>query len=100
MRTLSLLPSLLLMSLAVPAQTLPATAPTNDVAARIASQNALFEEFYQNNLKNHPEMATSVGDLRYNDRLSDVSLAAIAREHAEADAFLARLKAISVDGMA
>ena len=103
MRTRSFLPGLLLASLApLPllfAQTLPATAPTSDVSARVAAQNAVFEEYYQNNLKNHPEMATSVGDYRYNDRLSDDSLAAIAREHGENDAFLARLKGIPTDGM-
>ena len=85
---------------------LPASAQTGsraggsaDVAARVAQQNALFEEYYQTNLRNHPEMATSVGDFRYNAQLSDESLAAIAREHAEADGFLARLKAIATSGM-
>ncbi len=81
------------------AQILPATAPTNDVGARVATQNALFEDYYQNNLKNHPEMATSVGDYRFNDRLSDESLAEIAREHAEDDAYLTRLRAVATDGM-
>ncbi len=104
MPTLSLVSGLLLASLTVAAppagaQSLPATAPTNDVASRVSAQNALFEEFYQTNLRNHPEQATSVGDYRYNDRLSDDSLAAVAREHAEGDAFLARLKTISTDGM-
>ena len=104
MRPYSLLPGLLLASLASlassAAQTLPATAPTaRDVHVRNNAHNALFEDFYGNNLKNHPEQATSVGDYRYNDRLSDASLAAIAREHAEADAYLARLKAIPTDGM-
>ena len=103
MRLKSLLSRLLLISL-VPlasraAQSLPPTAPTSDVAARIATQNALFEDYYQNNLRNHPEMATSVGDYRYNDRLSDDSLSAISREHAEDDHFLNRLKAISTEGM-
>ena len=66
---------------------------------RVAAQNALFEEVYQNGLKNSPERATSVGDYRYNALLSDVSLAATARQHAEADAYLARLRAISTAGM-
>ena len=50
------------------------------VAARIAAQNALFEEIYQAQLKNSPETATAFGDYRYNDQLDDESLAAIARE--------------------
>jgi uncharacterized protein (DUF885 family) len=68
-------------------------------ADRVAKQNALFEEYYQAGLKNFPERATSYGDYRYNSQLGQVSLAEIARQHAEADDFLARLKAISTDGM-
>ena len=74
------------------------TAPT-PVADRVAAQNALFEEYYQLGLKNSPERATSIGDYRYNNQLGDASMAAIVRHHAEADAFLARLRAISTVGM-
>jgi uncharacterized protein (DUF885 family) len=70
------------------------------VADRVSKQNALFEEFYQNGLKHSPERATSVGDYRYNALLSDASLAEIERQHAENDAFLARLRAIPTTGMA
>lgn len=69
------------------------------VAQRVADQNALFEEFYQTGLKNNPVRATMLGDLRYNAQLGDESLAEIQREHAENDAFLARLRAIPTDGM-
>ncbi len=63
-------------------------------------QNALFEDFYQTGLKNSPERATSYGDYRYNAQLGQYSLAEIARQHAEADDFLARTaKAIPTDGM-
>ncbi len=81
-------------SSAVYAQAAPAAA-TTPVATRVAAQNTLFEDFYQQGLKNNPERATSVGDYRYNALLGDASLAAIQRQHAEADAFLARIKAIS-----
>jgi uncharacterized protein (DUF885 family) len=69
------------------------------VADRVVKQNALFEEFYQAGLKNFPERATAFGDYRYNSQLGQVSLAEIARQHSEADGFLARLKAIPADGM-
>ncbi len=72
---------------------------TAPVADRVAKQNALFEEFYQTELKNSPERATPYGDYRYNSQLGQYSLAEIARQHAEADDFLARLKAIPTDGM-
>jgi len=69
------------------------------VADRVAKQNALFEEYYQASLKNFPERATAYGDYRYNAQLAQVSLEEIARQHAETDDFLARLKAIATDGM-
>jgi uncharacterized protein (DUF885 family) len=69
------------------------------VADRVAKQNALFEEYYQAGLKNFPERATAYGDYRYNSQLAQVSLEEIARQHAENDDFLARLKAIPTDGM-
>jgi uncharacterized protein (DUF885 family) len=77
----------------------PGFAQMASVSDRLAQQNALFEEFYQRGLKNFPERATSYGDYRYNSQLGQVSLAAIAFQHAEADDFLARLKAIPTDGM-
>lgn len=69
------------------------------VADRISQQNALFEEFFQLGLRRNPTSATSLGDFRYNAQLSDVSLEAVERDHAEDDSFLARLKAISSEGM-
>ena len=69
------------------------------VADRVAQQNALFEEYFQAGLKNSPERATSLGDYRYNSLLAQYSLKAIADQHAEADAFLARLETISTEGM-
>src|SRR5207249_1085282 len=59
----------------------------------------LFDEFYQTELKKSPERATAYGDYRYNSQLGQYSLAEIARQHAETDDFLARLKAIPTDGM-
>jgi uncharacterized protein (DUF885 family) len=68
--------------------------------SRLAAQNALFEEYFEAELKNHPERATAIGDYRYNDRLDDYSLAAIERQHASDEGYLARLNAISTDGFA
>lgn len=77
----------------------PAVAGLAPVADRVAEQNKLFDEFYETGLKNAPERATSYGDYRYNNLLSGYSLAEIARQHAEGDEFLRRLKAIPTDGM-
>jgi hypothetical protein len=51
----------------------PPVAP--EVATRIAAQNALFEQFWQNSLRESPERATAVGDYRYNDRLGSYTIA-------------------------
>jgi uncharacterized protein (DUF885 family) len=92
-----LLSLLLSASLAIPA-THVLTAQTASVDSRIAAQNALFEDLYQTDLKNTPERATAYGDYRYNDQLSDRSLAAIGRRHTEDVAYLTRLKAIPTTG--
>src|ERR1017187_762362 len=68
------------------------------VAARVAAQNALFEEQYESDLRNFPERATAFGDYRYNDKLADRSLDAIARYHKTDAEFLSRLEAISSTG--
>ena len=68
------------------------------VADRLAAQNAIFEEQYETDLRNFPERATAFGDYRYNDKLAEHSLEAIARRHQTDEAFLARLEAIPSDG--
>ncbi|HJX83081.1 MAG TPA: DUF885 family protein, partial [Candidatus Angelobacter sp.] len=57
----------------------------------LASQNALFDEQYESDLRNFPERATSFGDYRYNDQLADYSLAGIARRHKSDVHFLKQL---------
>ncbi len=73
-------------------------AATATVESRVAAQNSLFEEYYQSELKAHPERATAFGDYRYNDQLEDTSLAAIKSLHDSDVSFLARLEAIPTKG--
>ena len=68
------------------------------VAERLATQNALLEEAYQSDLRNFPERATAFGDYRYNDKLTDYSLDAIAQRHKTDEGFLGRLEAIPSTG--
>jgi len=77
---------------------LPAQKTSASVASRVAAQNAIFEEKYQSDLRNFPENATAYGDYRYNDKLEDYSLAAIAERHRTDEAFLARLEAVPTAG--
>ena len=72
-------------------------APTS-VAARVQALNALLAEQWQDQLKNSPEFATMLGDLRYNDRWSDMSLAHLAAENQDAADFLKRFEAIDTTG--
>src|SRR5580704_14863812 len=68
------------------------------VAARLAAQNALFEDQYQSDLRNSPERATAYGDYRYNDKLAEYSLEAIGWRHKTDEDFLARLRTIPTAG--
>jgi uncharacterized protein (DUF885 family) len=68
------------------------------IADRLAAQNAVFEEQYESDLRNFPERATAFGDYRYNDKLAERSLDAIAQYHETDEAFLARLEAIPSAG--
>src|SRR5271170_6620704 len=68
------------------------------VADRLATQNALFDEYYETDLRNFPERATAYGDYRYNDKLAEYSLAAIFQRHQTDGAFLARIEAIPSTG--
>jgi uncharacterized protein (DUF885 family) len=65
---------------------------------RLATQNALFEDQYQSDLRYSPERATAYGDYRYNDKLGEYSLAAVAERHKTNQGFLAELEAISTKG--
>jgi uncharacterized protein (DUF885 family) len=77
------------------------SALTQDVkplADRLAAQNAIFEEQYESDLRNFPERATAFGDYRYNDKLAEHSLEAIAQRHKTDQAFLVRIQAIPTTG--
>jgi len=80
------------------AASLRAQKPSDSVASRIATQNAIFEEQYESDLRNFPERATAFGDYRYNDKLGDESLNAIAERHKTNEAFLARLEEVPTAG--
>ncbi len=87
---LSLLATFALLPLAAFSQT--------SVSSRVAAQNAIFNESWQTDLRASPLSATSIGDYRYNDKLDDASFAAIRAHHEAAQAYLARITAISTDG--
>lgn len=66
--------------------------------SRRAELKRLLDEEWEYTLRTQPELATNVGDERYNDRLSDFSDKAIADNLAHARQSLARFEAIDVSG--
>jgi prolyl oligopeptidase len=75
--------AILLTLLAFPAY----AGPTEDL-------HALFDEAFQWYLREHPVLASSLGDRRFNDQWGDLSIDAIERRHDETAGFLERLYAI------
>ncbi|HEY0782889.1 MAG TPA: DUF885 family protein, partial [Thermoanaerobaculia bacterium] len=69
----------------------PLAARAADEPARLAS---LFAREWESRLKNDPQFATSVGRHEYDDRLASITPAELARQAAEARAFLTELDAI------
>jgi uncharacterized protein (DUF885 family) len=69
----ALLASALLLFTAIPALYAQAPSPVED---RRKALNALFQQYWDANLENSPEFASSIGDKRWNDRLTDYSVKA------------------------
>ncbi len=75
-----------------------AAPPAAGVEARRAALNALLDEQWQYTMKTNPEFASILGDKRYNDQVSDASLAGIERDLAAKRVFLTRFEAIDTGG--
>jgi uncharacterized protein (DUF885 family) len=91
--------SILLLFLAVATGASQAPAPgASDLAARRAALTALLDEEWQYTMRTNPELASFLGDKRYNDQLSDASLAGIERDLAAKRVFLTRFEAIDTSG--
>ena len=71
-------------------------APAQNASERL---RILFEQRWENSLRESPLLATNMGDRRFNDRLPEVGLAAERRRSDSTRAFLARLRAIPRDSL-
>jgi uncharacterized protein (DUF885 family) len=71
---------------------------TPSVAARLAAQNALFKEQFEDDMRASPESETARGDYRDNAMLDDYSLAASVKQNAVDRGYRAKLEAISTEG--
>ena len=74
-------------------------AQATTVQARSAALSSLFNEMWEDGLKHAPEFASSLGDRRYNDQLSDLSPKARNEALARDRAYLVRLEAIDTTGL-
>ncbi len=93
--------SILLLSLAPPlrAQALASqpAAPAS-LEDRRQALSGLFHDYWEDYLKHDPEFASTIGDLRYNDQISDYSVQAVNDQLAREQRFLLRLAAIDPAG--
>jgi uncharacterized protein (DUF885 family) len=71
---------------------------TADISTRREALDRLLDEQWQYTLRQTPELATIIGDYRYNDKLSDASLAHVEQARKDAEAFLKRFEAIDTAG--
>ena len=60
--------------------------------------NDVFHDYWEDQLKINPEFASTIGDLRYNDQISDYSVAAVNDDLARQQRFLLRLAVIDATG--
>jgi uncharacterized protein (DUF885 family) len=68
-------------------------------AERSKALSTLFAEMWEDRLQHSPEFASSIGDKRWNDQLSDYSVAAYNEELARGRAYLLRLAEIDTTGL-
>ena len=96
---LLLFPTILLAAGPVKAARPKASAAAAKSAASAKDLAKLFDDEWEWELREFPERATTFGDPRYNDRLTDLSFEAIERRKAHSKETLARLKKIGREGL-
>src|SRR5436190_14886824 len=79
---------------------LPSTqAATPDANAKKAQMKQLFADEWEYELRESPELATSIGDYRYNDRWSDSSLAHVQQQRRDLQQWLDKFQALDSAGL-
>jgi uncharacterized protein (DUF885 family) len=72
---------------------------TQSAADRSKALSALFADMWEDRLQHSPEFASSIGDKRWNDQLTDYSVAAYNDRLARGREYLLRLSAIDTTGL-
>ncbi len=73
-------------------------ADTSDLAARQTQFKQLLADEWEYEMRESPETATQIGDYRYNDRWSDISLAHVREQEEVIQDWLLRFEAVNTDG--
>ncbi|HEX3662968.1 MAG TPA: DUF885 domain-containing protein [Acidobacteriaceae bacterium] len=95
----------LALTLAIAAPAAPAAVPSprqttqSDVTARRRALNDLFTQYWEDRLSHSPEFASTIGDNRFNDQLTDDSVDAYNQQLARGRDFLTRLGQIDTTGL-
>jgi uncharacterized protein (DUF885 family) len=94
----TLLLSACTLLLAAGAAAIQAATPAGDLESRRAALKALLDEHWQFTLRTNPEVASFLGDKRYNDQLSDASEAGVELQLAKSRELLTRFEAVDTAG--
>jgi len=90
--------SIILGGLLAAASLSAADRPAGDLEARRQALKSLLDEQWQYTLSTNPEFASILGDKRWNDKSSDTTPAAVARDLAKSAEFLKRFESIDTTG--
>src|SRR5579864_4368976 len=71
---------------------------SKNIEARRQQLKQLVADQWEYELRESPELATVIGDYRYNDRWSDISLAHVAQTKQDLQKWLARFEAVDTTG--
>ncbi|HKO11501.1 MAG TPA: DUF885 domain-containing protein [Acidobacteriaceae bacterium] len=98
--TAALLAGLAALPPAVAAQAAPgATSTAGDLASRRKELNGVFAQIWEDRLSHSPEFASTIGDKRWNDQLTDYSVEAYNAELERGREYLLKLGEIDTAGM-
>ena len=75
------------------------TAPAPGVDGNRTALNHVFDDYWQDYLQTNPELASTLGDKRYNDQISDYSVQAYNDDLVREQRILMRLAAIDTTGL-
>jgi uncharacterized protein (DUF885 family) len=90
-----IVPAFILFSAAL----LPAQSTAPDLASREKALNGLFAQYWEDHLSHNPELASTIGDKRWNDQLTDYSVETYNTELARGREYLEKLAQIDTSGM-